>query len=201
MKLKKEELKHILVDIQSEEEYLKLTEMNYKKYLESKYWKNVRKTMHDKIGYECEVCGGKMEIYIHHFNYECIGRETLNDLACLCDNCHTIMHHYKNLLFVEKISNREEFEKQIKNANKIKKSFTSKDFLKIAPLTQRPSWEIDHLKSLYECETEVIRKMFSKELKNGLIIKSTGSCGNKNFEFYTLNEFIWYMIKLDFLKV
>lgn len=204
MNFTKEQLNAILVDVQSEEEVAELSnlaENNYQEYLKTKYWKKVRKAIHKTIGRKCELCGSDMFIDVHHFNYDNVGKETLNDLACLCRSCHGTIHSYGSTLFTGNfISNRKEFEKQIKISNTIKKYFDNKEFLKIVPLTRQPSWEMERLKTLYECESEEIRAMFDKELRDKLLFKSTGSTGGSNFEFYTLNRFVWFILESNLLR-
>ena len=204
MKFTKEQLNAALVDVQSEEEVAELSnlaEINYQEYLKTKYWKKVRKAMHKTIGRKCELCGSDMFIDVHHFNYGNVGKETLNDLACLCRSCHETIHAYGNTLFTGNfISNRKEFEKQIKIVKKIEKYFDNKEFLKIVPLTRQSSWEMEQLKKLYECEAEEIRVMFDKEVRDKLIFISTGSTGSTSCEFYTLNRFVWFILESNLLN-
>lgn len=204
MKFTKEELNAVLVDVQSEEEVVELSnlaEINYQEYLKTKYWKKVRKVMHKTIGRKCELCGSDMFIDVHHFNYNNVGKETLNDLTCLCRSCHGIIHAYGSTFFTgEFITNRKKFEEQIKISNKIKNYFDNKEFLKVVPLTRQSSWEMEQLKALYECESEEVRVMFDKESRDKLLFKSTGSTGNTNFEFYSLNKFVWFILESNLLK-
>lgn len=200
MRFSKEELNKVLIDVQSEEMVQNLAEVDYKHYLKSDYWKLVRKEMHKLAGYKCEICGYEMSIYVHHFNYENRGKETLNDLVCLCENCHEAIHVYEHP-FIGRILDRVNFEKQVELADEIKKKFDNKKFLKILPLTQQGSWEINQLKNLFEYSADEIRDNYKDELKSKIVVKSTGRTGTTDFEFYTLNRFIWHIIKLDFPKV
>lgn len=187
-----------LVPISSEEAINTLIDMEYKKYLRTEYWGLVRRVMHEIIGYKCEVCGTDKYIAIHHFNYDNLGKETVNDLACLCEQCHIGIHNSESAILIDPIRNREEFEKIIKTANEIKKVFSNKLFLKVLPLTQLPAWEIRQLQFLFECSADEARRMFDEELKLKLVVKSYGVCADERFEFYSLDRFIWHIIRLDF---
>lgn len=201
MKNKSISLDQPLVQVDSEEAITKLVNMKYKKYLETEYWSLVRNTMHELIGYKCEICGAIEHIHIHHFNYGSIGKETFNDLACLCEECHLGIHGSESALFISQIFDRNEFIKRLQKAKKIKNKFTNKQFLKVLPLTQKSAWEIKQLQILFECSAEDIIRKYEAELKSGLVEKSLGSCGTENFEFYSLDKFIWYVLRLDFPKV
>jgi len=200
MKITKEDLNKVLIDVKSEETVQELADMNYKKYLNSEYWSLVRKSMHEITGNKCEICGGSESLNIHHLSYENRGKETLDDLVCLCQRCHEVMHTYESP-FIGHISDRKTFEKQVKLANKIKKKFNNKRFLKVLPLTQQGSWEIEQLQNLFECTADEVRGHYVEELKDKLVVKNIGRTGTTNFEFYTLNRFIWNIIKFDFPKV
>lgn len=200
MKLSKETLNTPLFDVKSDKVTLELANMPYKEYLQTIYWDAVKKKMHETIGYKCEMCGLEENIHVHHFHYANRGKETLNDLACLCEDCHYVIHATNDPMVIN-IHNRHEFVKQIKLSNKIKKKFNNKKYLKVIPLAQRAVWTMPQLELLLEYNSEDILKMFEEEIKNGLIVKSTGICGNTNFEFYLVNRFVWHLIELDFPKV
>lgn len=201
MKSFKGKLVKPLVDVESNEILLELRNMKYSKYLQTDYWGTVRNIMHELIGYKCEICGNENHIHVHHFNYGSIGEETINDLACICEECHIGIHNSESAIFINCIFDRNEFEKRLKTSQRIKSKFTNKQFLKVLPLTQKSAWEIKQLQILFECSSEDVRKKYEAELKSGLVEKSIGSCGTESFEFYTLDKFIWYILRLDFPKV
>lgn len=74
--------------------------MNYRKYLQSKQWQEIRKKVFERalknadISNEygiCERCGYKPNRYclqVHHKTYEHLFNERLDDLELLCPNCH-----------------------------------------------------------------------------------------------------------------
>lgn len=95
---------------------------NYKEYLQSKHWKNLKKRYkNSKLIQKCYICDSNKNINIHHKTYKRIGNERLNDLIPLCKECHYLTH--KAL----KISNSQNLSlwnmaKRIKNVNKGKYS-------------------------------------------------------------------------------
>ena len=61
-------------------------------YLKSKEWKEKRKKVLQRDNYRCKKCGSKTNLHIHHISYKNIGKEPLDDLVTLCDNCHKKLH-------------------------------------------------------------------------------------------------------------
>ena len=72
-----------------------MTNEEYKKYLNSSHWKDVKQRYKaSKLIQKCYVCGSKEKIHIHHKSYTRIGNEKLNDLIPLCETCHAKVHKY-----------------------------------------------------------------------------------------------------------
>lgn len=69
--------------------------MTYYEYLQSKYWKLVRKKVLARDGNACVVCKATKWLQVHHDNYKHVKNELkhLGDLMTLCKKCHT-EHHY-----------------------------------------------------------------------------------------------------------
>jgi len=65
--------------------------MEYKEYLKTEHWKEVRKSKRIKK-HHCAICGSKECLQVHHLNYDCLWKETTGDLRLLCDNCHKLVH-------------------------------------------------------------------------------------------------------------
>lgn len=57
-------------------------------YLQSRQWKFTRLAVMDRSNRICERCQKAMASEVHHFTYERLGDEHLDDLAALCDPCH-----------------------------------------------------------------------------------------------------------------
>lgn len=69
--------------------------MNYKKYLKSPHWKDVRKRFYASEFYSgrCECCFDRnVPLQVHHKSYKRLGRERLSDLVALCGDCHKKTH-------------------------------------------------------------------------------------------------------------
>ena len=68
--------------------------MSYKDFLNTPYWKAISAYLKITRG-KCEKCGNDTELHIHHKTYVHHGKEifNLNDLICLCKECHSKFHN------------------------------------------------------------------------------------------------------------
>ena len=65
----------------------------YEEYLQTDYWKALRKEAKKRVGYRCQVCNrNDRPLHTHHRTYERLGRELPNDVTVLCDVCHSLFH-------------------------------------------------------------------------------------------------------------
>ena len=67
-------------------------DMSYQDYINSWMWKDKRDLVLRLRGYECERCGSKKHLNVHHLTYETIGNEGDEDMIVLCRNCHKKEH-------------------------------------------------------------------------------------------------------------
>lgn len=76
------------------------TKSNYKKYLRSKEWIEVRKKAIKRDKGKCKLCGSKKSIQVHHLNYQHVFYERfyLDDLLTVCDICHKKIHEFRKKL-------------------------------------------------------------------------------------------------------
>lgn len=87
-----------------------VTKSNYYKYLRSAWWKETR--AHFLIeNNQCYVCGKKKKLQVHHKTYKRVGKEQVEDLICLCKDCHEVVHKYardnkKNSVTIENAADR-----------------------------------------------------------------------------------------------
>jgi len=72
----------------------------YKMYIKSEPWKVIAKLTKIRAGFMCEVCGamgsklgGNATLQVHHKTYKNFGQEDMDDLVCLCVNCHKRVHN------------------------------------------------------------------------------------------------------------
>lgn len=66
---------------------------NYKDYLKTDHWKNIKKRYRkSKLIQNCYICGSQNNLNLHHKSYKRIGKERLNDLIPLCRECHYFTH-------------------------------------------------------------------------------------------------------------
>lgn len=68
---------------------------NYYDFLQSDYWRYVRKLKLKQCGKKCQICGSKKDLSVHHNSYAHHGQEHkyLEDLVVLCNECHKMFHH------------------------------------------------------------------------------------------------------------
>jgi len=64
----------------------------YVEYLTSDEWRKRSTACVERAGKECEVCGGEKELQAHHYNYRHLFSEPIEDLFCLCCECHRLYH-------------------------------------------------------------------------------------------------------------
>lgn len=71
-----------------------IEELPYWQFLQTTYWKSIRREVIRQAGGECELCGDHDGLDAHHTTYEHHGREHrhMGDLMCLCRECHRIEH-------------------------------------------------------------------------------------------------------------
>lgn len=84
--------------------------MWYKKYTNTRHWKDLREAALKYTGYTCEMCGTRvapiserrrsrfrtpreLHLVCHHMTYERLGEERMGDLAALCSICHVKIHN------------------------------------------------------------------------------------------------------------
>ena len=72
----------------------KLYRKNYRRYNQSKAWKEKRKQRIEMSKYDgkCEVCFERPMLSIHHLTYERVGNENMEDLQPICGYCHGKEH-------------------------------------------------------------------------------------------------------------
>lgn len=102
--LKKESaLEYEKIIIRSETDWLalRLNEMGFstkKEYLESPYWKNIKKEIYSTRECSCESCGSIGNLELHHKTYKYLGTEDEKKyLYILCRDCHQLVHDLHNL--------------------------------------------------------------------------------------------------------
>jgi len=60
----------------------------YNAYMRSDEWRQVRQAALARAQQQCQECGERNRLEVHHLTYERLGRERPNDLRVLCDSCH-----------------------------------------------------------------------------------------------------------------
>lgn len=73
----------------------RLKNMPYKDFLNTVYWKALRRYVLHKSDYSCNLCSTKQRLHVHHRHYRNRGREIYtwkDDLIVLCSTCHAKQH-------------------------------------------------------------------------------------------------------------
>lgn len=63
---------------------------SYQEYLNSWYWEDKKKCV---MKTECEKCGSKKQLQVHHKTYASLCNENQHDVICLCKQCHEEEHN------------------------------------------------------------------------------------------------------------
>ncbi len=71
-----------------------MNNQGYIQYLKSDYWKAVSTAVKARAGNRCQLCNSPDDLEAHHRTYDHLGKELehLEDLTCLCADCHE-KHH------------------------------------------------------------------------------------------------------------
>lgn len=64
----------------------------YREYLQSKRWQQVRLTAFSFYGRICARCPATTDLQVHHRHYETLFHEGVGDLLILCRRCHLKQH-------------------------------------------------------------------------------------------------------------
>lgn len=64
----------------------------YELYLTSDHWRELRQKVLERDGHACSQCPVRARLHVHHLTYERMGRERLDDLVTLCEDCHRKVH-------------------------------------------------------------------------------------------------------------
>lgn len=68
------------------------SQKKYAEYLQSPHWKQLSAAVKARAGYRCQVCDSPHDLQAHHRKYDNRGKESLDDLICLCRRCHAVFH-------------------------------------------------------------------------------------------------------------
>lgn len=62
-------------------------------YMQSEKWRTLKFSRLMIAQYKCESCGSFHNLNLHHITYERLTQEILEDVAILCEVCHTKLHN------------------------------------------------------------------------------------------------------------
>jgi 5-methylcytosine-specific restriction endonuclease McrA len=74
-----------------------MNKQQYREYLKSAHWHEVRAEALRRAEYRCQVCNADKVLNVHHRTYERIGNERQADLVVLCVKCHKLFHERDNV--------------------------------------------------------------------------------------------------------
>lgn len=71
-----------------------INNMKYSDFLKTPYWKAIAEKIKKKAEFKCQICGNTQDLIAHHNTYKNHGLEinNLQDLICICKNCHEHFH-------------------------------------------------------------------------------------------------------------
>lgn len=69
-----------------------MDQKQYKEYLQSSLWKNIREKALFRDNGWCQGCLENRATQVHHLSYDHVGFEFLHELISLCEDCHTRIH-------------------------------------------------------------------------------------------------------------
>lgn len=111
----------------------------YREYLWTEEWRKITVAVHKRDGGACVLCGCTYPIPIHHYHYNNVYYEKLEDLVTLCDAHHRWIHETMHdkfnwqeiKAFVEeykgRFKNPDEISKEMKRTGKKKVSLLKED--------------------------------------------------------------------------
>jgi 5-methylcytosine-specific restriction endonuclease McrA len=68
--------------------------LSYKQFLQSEYWKRIKKEILKRDGYRCYFCKSNEFLQIHHTTYKYLRKEYKyrKTLMTVCEKCHNEIH-------------------------------------------------------------------------------------------------------------
>ena len=61
-------------------------------YMQSEKWKQLKLERLKIAQNKCESCGSTHNLHLHHITYERLTQESVEDVAAICEQCHTYIH-------------------------------------------------------------------------------------------------------------
>lgn len=74
-------------------EQIRLNCMSYREYLRTPEWRAVRERKLTESGDKCRICKATKKLNVYHFVFGVRGREEMNELEVLCNDCHYKKHY------------------------------------------------------------------------------------------------------------
>ena len=102
---------------------------SYEAYINSSAWESRRGAYFASHSKACSACGGKEKIHLHHKTYERMGEELDEDLAPLCEFCHSTLHRWHNEVGGSLLLISEKFIEHFRNARKAPAPQPTSDFV------------------------------------------------------------------------
>ena len=75
-----------------------VTDVAYRRYLQSWQWKVKRMKRLKMDGMACVLCDSSDQLQVHHVTYDRLGFERLSDLRTLCRDCHEAISEAENTI-------------------------------------------------------------------------------------------------------
>lgn len=68
----------------------------YSEYINSEHWKIMRENRLEIDNYECQICGAKSNLRVHHLFYNDL--DNIDSLLTVCDRCHSDIHRFRDVV-------------------------------------------------------------------------------------------------------
>lgn len=68
----------------------------YSEYLNSEHWKMMRESRLALDNYECQICGARNNLRVHHLFYN--DWDNIDSLLTVCDKCHSDIHKFRDVV-------------------------------------------------------------------------------------------------------
>lgn len=86
---------HIMANLLLQVTRMYLQNMDYREYLKTDWWRQVRLEVIRAAGKRCQRCSATgVTLDVHHLTYVRRGAERLEDLQALCRPCHDILQAF-----------------------------------------------------------------------------------------------------------
>jgi hypothetical protein len=176
--------------------------MPYQAFLNTEYWHELRKIYYEHNPRKCFVCRSKSNLHLHHFNYDSRGKESFNDIVCLCKSCHFALHGNQRdshgFVFTG-IENLQDLKDKISIAEHARSMLDNKTYMMLLPFAKEGFCTVNQAREFWDIpKTKTIKLL--QQSADLQIVTLRPSLKIKPESFF-INRFIWHLIEFNFPKI